>query len=80
MIPTFDWRDSMRADNTRRERRVALRVYLDRPWYVSGDGEKLGVRMAMRPVSVPGSGGDGGDHHPPSPQPFDEPNIVPVPP
>ncbi len=40
VIPTFKWEDSPKG-----HRRVGggLRVYLDRPWYSSGDGEQLAV-------------------------------------
>ena len=45
-IPTFGWSGSVNRDATRFESRRAgmgLRVYLDRPWFSSGDGERLGV-------------------------------------
>ena len=40
VIPTFKWETSPQG-----HRRVGggLRVYLDRPWYSSGDGEQLAV-------------------------------------
>ena len=43
-VPTFRWNDSAspgRLDSTRL--RNGLRVWLDRPWFSSGDGELLGV-------------------------------------
>jgi hypothetical protein len=45
-IPTFGWSSSVNSgstliQSTRRGR--GLRVYLDRPWFSSGDGERLGV-------------------------------------
>ena len=41
VVPTFKWVES--GDGLTRERvGRGLRVYLDRPWYSSGDGELLG--------------------------------------
>ena len=44
--PTFGWSSSVNSattqfDSVRRGR--GLRVYLDRPWFSSGDGERLGL-------------------------------------
>jgi hypothetical protein len=69
VVPTFEWRDSAAGGTTTRTRRVGLRVYLDRPWYSSGDGERLAVRMAMAPVIVQPPNG-GGSPPPPGPKPF----------
>ncbi|HEV8399217.1 MAG TPA: hypothetical protein VGQ18_05180 [Gemmatimonadales bacterium] len=46
VLPAFEWQDqAMPAGAGVARRRVGgwLRVYLDRPWYSSGDGELLGV-------------------------------------
>jgi hypothetical protein len=44
VLPTFAWRrDADSAGNSVSERRGGLRVYLTRPWNVSGYGEMLGV-------------------------------------
>ena len=82
IVPAFAWQDGGSSAAPSRRRHVGLRVYLDRPWYSSGDGERLGVRMAMLPVPVPSSGGDGGggEQPPPGPRPFAAPDIVPQPP
>jgi hypothetical protein len=45
-IPTFGWSASVNREATNYQSRrlgMGLRVYLDRPWYSSGDGERLGV-------------------------------------
>ncbi|GAA1139557.1 hypothetical protein GCM10009664_05180 [Kitasatospora gansuensis] len=49
-VPTFGWREhgdlaaESQVGSTRRG--LGLRLYLDRPWYSSGDGELLGVLLA----------------------------------
>lgn len=44
VIPTFGWeRQSTATGQTSRRTGGGLRVYLERPWYSSGDGELLGV-------------------------------------
>lgn len=46
VIPTFGWEEEGADDGktlTRKRRGGGLRVYLERPWYSSGDGELLGV-------------------------------------
>jgi len=48
-IPTFKWEDQTTSTGKTRVRKGGgLRVYLDRPWYSSGEGELLGV-VAMPP-------------------------------
>jgi hypothetical protein len=48
-IPTFRWEDkATRGGKTRIRHGGGLRLYLDRPWYSSGEGELLGV-VAMPP-------------------------------
>jgi hypothetical protein len=44
VVPTFGW-ERQTGTNLKRSTRFGggLRVYLDRPWYSSGDGELLGV-------------------------------------
>jgi uncharacterized membrane protein len=79
VVPAFGWQESVIGGTVKRERRVGLRVYLDRPWYSSGDGERLAVRMAMAPVTVYPTDG-AGDRLAPGSKPFDQPNIVPSPP
>src|SRR5262249_58789808 len=80
VVPTFGWQQGSTDDGgTRCERRVGLRVYLDRPWYSSGDGEQLAVRMAMEPVPIEPSG-NGDPRPPPGPRPFAAQAIVPNPP
>jgi hypothetical protein len=50
IIPTFEWReedgDPLDPVARRRSRRGGLRVWLERPWYPSGEGEMLGVVLS----------------------------------
>lgn len=48
VVPTFRWDRSTGNDGTRYSQRAGngLRVYLERPWFSSGDGELLGVVIA----------------------------------
>ncbi|QTD95814.1 hypothetical protein [Streptomyces cyanogenus] len=47
VLPAFRWFRSTDANGTRHSvRHGAIRVYLDRPWYSSGEGELLGVVTA----------------------------------
>jgi hypothetical protein len=65
VIPTFGWEQtgSGTEEPLSRKRRVGLRVYLDRPWYSSGDGELLGVLLAHKPFPPPNPDpGDGGGY------------------
>jgi hypothetical protein len=53
VIPTFGWeREDVAGGHVSRRCGGGLRVYLDRPWYSSGEGELLGVVMTgTAPVS-----------------------------
>jgi hypothetical protein len=58
IIPTFGWEEKKEPHNaekwrtfTRKRSGGGLRVYMDRPWYSSGDGELLGV--ILYPHAVP---------------------------
>lgn len=49
VLPLFRWEERTEPNQPfglRRTRRAGLRVYLDRPWYATGDGELLGVVLA----------------------------------
>jgi hypothetical protein len=48
VVPTFQWESQTQGATSRRLRRARLRVYLDRPWYSSGDDERLGVVLPIR--------------------------------
>jgi hypothetical protein len=55
VVPTFGWDvQSGQGTNLTRTRSVGLRVYLDRPWYLTGDGELLGVVVPVQGVSPAG--------------------------
>jgi hypothetical protein len=57
VLPLFRWDERTEPDQPfglRRRRRAGLRVYLDRPWYVTGDGELLGVVLAPAGPRVAG--------------------------
>ena len=48
VLPLFRWREGTEPDQPfglRRVRRSGLRIYLERPWYATGEGELLGVLM-----------------------------------
>jgi hypothetical protein len=91
VVPTLGWEESTPQDGTvARSRTAGLRIYLDRPWYSSGDGELLGVVIPIKPIVVVDGdpGGLGGGEGPP-PQPhqlrvggggeFPKPNPEPPP-
>ncbi len=49
ILPLFRWderTEPAQPFGLRRTRRAGLRVYLDRPWYTTGNGELLGVVLA----------------------------------
>lgn len=49
VLPLFRWDERTEPSQPfglRRTRRAGLRVYLDRPWYTTGNGELLGVVLA----------------------------------
>jgi hypothetical protein len=43
VIPSFKWERNRVGNQVRSNRKSALRVYIDRPWYSSGEGELLAV-------------------------------------
>ncbi|MFO0575521.1 MAG: hypothetical protein U1A78_16120 [Polyangia bacterium] len=58
VLPLFQWIEGPEPEQPfafRRTRRVGLRLYLERPWFSSGAGEKLGVLLAPSP-DAPGAG------------------------
>ncbi len=49
VIPLFRWSDATESEqpmSRRHGRRAGVRIYLERPWFSSGDGELLGVLLA----------------------------------
>jgi len=54
VLPLFRWEESTEPGQPfglRRIRRTGLRIYLERPWYSSGDGELLALLLAADPTS-----------------------------
>lgn len=55
VLPMFRWLEETEPEQPfglRRTRRAGLRVYLERPWFSSGDGELMGLVLAMGNDSV----------------------------
>jgi hypothetical protein len=56
IVPTFSWQSGLsgKGDGTFESTRTGggLRIYLERPWYSSGDGELLGVVLWPGPSSI----------------------------
>ncbi|PEC22862.1 hypothetical protein [Bacillus cereus] len=51
VLPTFSWQHiNENAEKVTSVRRGGVRVYLDRPWWSSGDGEMLGVVLIENKV------------------------------
>jgi hypothetical protein len=65
VVPTFGWDvQSGQGANLTRTRSIGLRVYLDRPWHSTGDGEMLGVVVPIQHTALvfpPGYTGDAGN-------------------
>ena len=54
VVPTFGWtRETTTSGVTSTRRGNGLRVFLDRPWYSSGDGEQLAVLTMNQAAAVP---------------------------
>ena len=55
ILPAFLWSESTAGTVRTRERRGGgLRVYVERPWHLSGDGEQVGV--VVKPANAPMAG------------------------
>jgi hypothetical protein len=55
VLPLFRWEERTEPEQPfglRRARRSGLRLYLERPWYTSGDGELLGVVLSAGAAST----------------------------
>jgi hypothetical protein len=50
-VPTFGWDDA--SPDGRRRRGKGLRLYLDRPWFQTGEGERLAIVCARTGASPP---------------------------
>jgi hypothetical protein len=61
VVPLFGWQQSTDGSGNPTQRRsCGVRVYMDRPWYASGDGEQLGVVIPVTAPPPPANGGGGG--------------------
>jgi hypothetical protein len=49
VVPLFGWQRSSSGVSSTSDRNTGVRIYLDRPWFVSGDNEVIGVLV---PVAV----------------------------
>jgi hypothetical protein len=54
VVPTFGWESGADATAVFSRRTAGLRVYLDEPWFSSGDGELLGVTVWLGPPDLCG--------------------------
>ena len=70
VVPLFDWSTSALDQGNQRSLSTGVRVYLDRPWYATGDNEVLGVVI---PIATP-------PMQPPPPDPSPRPIPHPPPP
>jgi hypothetical protein len=55
VIPLFRWEEGTEPDQPfarRRRRRAGLRIYLQRPWYSSGEGERLGILISSNEAAA----------------------------
>lgn len=58
VIPMFQWEQTTEPEHpfaVRRTRRSGVRIWLDRPWYSSGDGEMLAIITTGDPDLIVGS-------------------------
>jgi hypothetical protein len=55
VIPTFGWESGADATAAYSRRTTGLRVYLESPWFSTGDGELLGVTMWLGPTDFCGA-------------------------
>lgn len=54
VLPTFRWEETVLPNNglIRTRRGKGLRVYLERPWWSSGESERLGVVFKLGPIPM----------------------------
>jgi hypothetical protein len=54
ILPTFQWKETPGAVRVRERFGGGLRIYLERPWYLTGPDEELGV--VIKPAGAPATG------------------------
>jgi hypothetical protein len=55
LLPSFNWGTTTKGNTITHIRTGNIRVYVKRPWYSSGDDERLGVLLAPKGSNVAGS-------------------------
>ncbi len=55
LLPSFNWGTTAKGNTITHIRTGSIRVYVKRPWYSSGDDERLGVVVAPKGSNVGGS-------------------------
>jgi len=55
LLPSFNWGTTTKGNTTTHIRTGSIRVYVKRPWYSSGDDERLGVVLAPKGSNIGGS-------------------------
>ncbi len=81
VVPLFDWTTTAQDQGNQRSRGAGVRVYLDRPWYASGDNEVLGVVIPIAPpppATTPTPTPTPIPHPPPIPTPHPGPHPNPI--
>jgi hypothetical protein len=56
LLPSFSWGNTTKGNTITHIRTGNIRVYVKRPWYSSGDDERLGVVLAPKGANVGGAG------------------------
>jgi hypothetical protein len=55
LLPSFNWGTATKGNTITHIRTGNIRVYVKRPWYSSGDDERLGVLLAPKNANLPGA-------------------------
>jgi hypothetical protein len=55
LLPSFSWGTTTRGNTTTHIRTGNIRVYVKRPWYSSGDDERLGVVLTPKGANIGGA-------------------------
>ncbi len=55
LLPSFNWGTTTKGNTVTHIRTGNIRVYVKRPWYSSGDEERLGVLLAPKGANIAGA-------------------------